>query len=159
MEGNTVYVYAYALRTVKTKEDRTPFEGAEFALFRTEGDAKNQENAIATGVSDADGLVVYKTTDGDVIKLQSGTYYIVEAKASQGFALHGNPIPVSIEATYGDTFVNGTWSSIKTIARELSFSQSTVRRAIQDLQKAKLVRKEYAYRKNGSHTSNRYYVV
>jgi len=51
------------------------------------------------------------------------------------------------------------WPSIKTIARELSFSQSTVRRAIQDLEKAKLVRKEFAYRKNGSHTSNRYYVV
>ena len=51
------------------------------------------------------------------------------------------------------------WPSIKTIARELSFSQSTVRRAIQDLEKTKLVRKEFAYRKNGSHTSNRYYVV
>ncbi len=51
------------------------------------------------------------------------------------------------------------WPSIKTIARELSFSPSTVRRAIQDLQKAKLIRKEYAYRSNGSHTSNRYYVV
>ena len=51
------------------------------------------------------------------------------------------------------------WPSIKTIARELSFSQSTVRRAIQDLEKARLVRKEFAYRKNGSHTSNRYYVV
>lgn len=51
------------------------------------------------------------------------------------------------------------WPSIKTIARELSFSQSTVRRAIQDLEKAKLVHKEFAYRKNGSHTSNRYYVA
>ncbi len=109
VEGNTVYVYTYALQTVKTKEDKTPLAGAEFALFRTEEDAKNQKNAIATGVSDADGLVVYKTTDGDVIKLQSGTYYIVETKAPQGYALHGNPIPVSIEATYGDTFVNGTY--------------------------------------------------
>lgn len=109
VEGNTVYVYTYTLQTVKVKEDKTPLEGAEFALFRTESDAKNQENAIATGVSDADGLVVYKTTDGDIIKLQSGEYFIVETKAPQGFALHGNPIPVQIEATYGDTFVNNTY--------------------------------------------------
>ena len=51
------------------------------------------------------------------------------------------------------------WPSIKTIARELSISDRTVRRAIQDLQKAKLIRKEYAYRSNGSNTSNRYYIV
>lgn len=51
------------------------------------------------------------------------------------------------------------WPSIKTIARELSISDRTVRRAIQDLQKAKLIRKEYVYRSNGSNTSNRYYIV
>ena len=51
------------------------------------------------------------------------------------------------------------WPSVKRIARDLSISDKTVRRAIQDLVKAGLVRKEYAYRKNGSHTSNRYYLL
>ena len=51
------------------------------------------------------------------------------------------------------------WPSIKRIAKDLSMSDKTVRRAIKDSEKAGLVRKEYAYRKNGSHTSNRYYVV
>ena len=51
------------------------------------------------------------------------------------------------------------WPSVKRIAMDLSISEKTVRRAIQDLEKAGLVRKEYAYRKNGSHTSNRYYLL
>lgn len=51
------------------------------------------------------------------------------------------------------------WPSIKRIANDLSISEKTARRAIQDLEKAGLIRKEYAYRKNGSHTSNRYYLL
>ena len=52
-----------------------------------------------------------------------------------------------------------SWPSVKRIAKDLSISEKTVRRAVQDLEKANLIRKEYAYRKNGSHTSNRYYVL
>ena len=55
--------------------------------------------------------------------------------------------------------VGKAWPSVKRIARDLSISDKTVRRAKQDLVKAGLVRKEYAYRKNGSHTSNRYYLL
>ncbi len=55
--------------------------------------------------------------------------------------------------------VGKAWPSIKRIAKDLSISEKTARRAIQDLEKAGLIRKEYAYRKNGSHTSNRYYLL
>ena len=55
--------------------------------------------------------------------------------------------------------VGKAWPSVKRIAKDLSISEKTVRRAIQDLEKAGLIRKEYAYRKNGSHTSNRYYLL
>ncbi len=51
------------------------------------------------------------------------------------------------------------WPSAKRIAKDLSISEKTARRAIQDLEKAELIRKEYAYRPNGSHTSNRYYLL
>ena len=51
------------------------------------------------------------------------------------------------------------WPGINTIARELSISRSTVKRAIVDLEKAGLIRKESHYRDNGSATSNRYYLV
>lgn len=55
--------------------------------------------------------------------------------------------------------VGKAWPSVKRIAKDLSISEKTVRRAVQDLEKAGLIRKEYAYRQNGSHTSNRYYVL
>ena len=48
---------------------------------------------------------------------------------------------------------------METIAKELSISDKTVRRAVKDLEKAGLVRKEYKKRKNGSFTSNRYYLT
>lgn len=54
---------------------------------------------------------------------------------------------------------NKAFPSVPTIAKDLSISVMTVRRAISDLEKAELVRKEYAYRKNGSCTSNRYYIL
>lgn len=52
-----------------------------------------------------------------------------------------------------------SWPGINTIARDLSLSRSTVKRAIQDLEDADLVRKEAHYRQNGSPTSNRYYLI
>ena len=54
---------------------------------------------------------------------------------------------------------NVTWPGINTIARDLSLSRTTVKRAIQDLETAGLVRKEARYRANGSATSNRYYLI
>ena len=51
-----------------------------------------------------------------------------------------------------------TWPGINGIGSDLSISRSTVKRAISDLVNAGYVRKEEAYRKNGSHTSNRYFI-
>ena len=42
---------------------------------------------------------------------------------------------------------------------DLSLSRSTVKRAIKDLEKAALIRKEPHYRENGSAISNRYYLL
>ena len=53
---------------------------------------------------------------------------------------------------------NVTWPGLNTIARDLSLSRSTVKRAIRDLVSAKLIRKEPHHRDNGSATSNRYYL-
>ena len=54
---------------------------------------------------------------------------------------------------------NVTWPGLNTIARELSLSRSTVKRAIRDLEQAGLIRKEAHYRQNGSATSNWYYLL
>ena len=54
---------------------------------------------------------------------------------------------------------NVTWPGLNTIARDLSLSRSTVKRAICDLEAANLIRKEPHHRENGSATSNRYYLI
>lgn len=51
------------------------------------------------------------------------------------------------------------WPGLNTIAKDLSLSRSTVKRAVKDLAKAGLIRKESHYRENGSATSNRYYLL
>lgn len=51
------------------------------------------------------------------------------------------------------------WPGIKRIATDLSLSRSTVKRALNDLVKAELIRKEAHFRENGSATSNRYYLI
>ena len=51
---------------------------------------------------------------------------------------------------------NTVWPGLNTIARDLSISRSTVKTAIQDLEKAGLLMKEARYRVNGSATSNLY---
>lgn len=50
------------------------------------------------------------------------------------------------------------WPAINTIARELSLSRSTVKRAIDDLVKAGFLEKEHRYRENGSKSSCLYTV-
>lgn len=52
-----------------------------------------------------------------------------------------------------------SWPGINTIAKDLSVSRSTVKRAVRDLEIAELIRKESHYRENGSATSNRYYLL
>lgn len=56
---------------------------------------------------------------------------------------------------HGRADAKGTcWPSIRTIARELKLSRSTVKRAINDLVESGHLKKEYRYRENGSKTSN-----
>ena len=45
------------------------------------------------------------------------------------------------------------WPAIPSIARELKLSQSTVRRALNDLRKEKLLTTEQRYRSNGGKSS------
>lgn len=50
------------------------------------------------------------------------------------------------------------WPAIKTIARDTSMSVSTVKRAIDDLLKNGLLRKERRFRESGGNSSNRYFI-
>ena len=48
------------------------------------------------------------------------------------------------------------WPGIRTIAAELGFSRSTVKRALDELCQAGLLTKESRWRENGGRTSNLY---
>lgn len=51
------------------------------------------------------------------------------------------------------------WPAVKTIARDLKLSRSTVKRALRDLVDAGYLNKQYRFRKNGSFTSNLYTLI
>lgn len=51
---------------------------------------------------------------------------------------------------------NVCWPSIPTIAKELKLSESTTRRALNDLRKAGFLKTEQRYRENGGNTSLKY---
>lgn len=111
IEGNTVYVYTYAIQTIKVDENMTPLKGAQFAIYSTKEDATAQKNAIATGTSDDNGLVEFKTASDEAIRLQSGTYYLVETVAPAGYNRYTDVIEVKVTAEYAETFTDGTWIS------------------------------------------------
>ena len=111
VEGNEVYVYTYGIKAHKQDDNGKALANAEFSMYKTAEDAKENKNAIASGVSDAKGLVEFKNTSGEVIRLQSGNYYIVETKAPAGYNRYTDTIEVKITAEYANTFTNGTWIS------------------------------------------------
>ena len=51
------------------------------------------------------------------------------------------------------------FTSMKTIARDLNLSLSTVKRAIQELLKREYIQKENRFRENGGKTSNKYFIT
>ena len=51
-----------------------------------------------------------------------------------------------------------SWYAIDTMAKDLKFSRSTVKRALQDLLDADLIEKQARFRPNGACTSNMYRV-
>ena len=107
--GNKVYVYTYGLKVLKLNEAGNPLTGATFELYKTKADAESQKNAIATGTSDSNGNVIFKNSANEEMKLQSGTYYIVETVAPAGYNVYGKVIEVEIPVQYNSVFAKNTW--------------------------------------------------
>ena len=64
---------------------------------------------IATGTSDADGVVKFKNASSEEMLVQSGRYFIKETKAPDGYNKYTDVIPVNINVTYSRTITNGTY--------------------------------------------------
>lgn len=107
--GNTVYVYTYGVSVTKLNEKSEALAGATFKIFATENDANSLQNALGTGTSDSNGLVSFKNTSNEEIKLTSGSYFIVETEAPTGYNVYGKVIPIDIDVTYSTVFTNSTW--------------------------------------------------
>ena len=52
-----------------------------------------------------------------------------------------------------------SWPAINTMARDLSISRSTVKRALADLERLGYIKKESAFRSNRAQSSNRYKII
>lgn len=109
VDGNTVYVYTFKVQVHKYDEVGTVLPGADFALYKTETDANDDRNAIATGTSDNDGIVVFYNMNHEEILLQSGNYFVRETKSPVGYNRYTDIIPIAITATYGNTLINDTY--------------------------------------------------
>ncbi|MEE0873132.1 MAG: SpaH/EbpB family LPXTG-anchored major pilin [Ruminococcus sp.] len=107
--GNTVYVYTYGVNVMKKNENGSALSGAKFSIYKTNANAQNNQSAIGSGTSDSNGKVTFLNSAGEEVKLQSGTYYIVETQAPSGYNVYGKVIPVTITATYRSAISNGTW--------------------------------------------------
>ncbi|MGN1468187.1 MAG: SpaH/EbpB family LPXTG-anchored major pilin, partial [Ruminococcus sp.] len=108
IEGNIVYVYTWSIYVDKFNEKGEVLNGAEFSLYKTKEDV-NCGKALGNGISDEKGKVYFYNSDNEEIRLQSGKYYIKETKAPTGYNLYTDVIEISIDVTYGDTFVNDTY--------------------------------------------------
>lgn len=110
-----VPVKSFGLKVQKVdSEDTTKgLKGAEFKLYKTEGDAKNNDHAIAlvgangvyrvaneVGEGSADTKVTTITTTNDghftIDGLDATKYYVKETKAPTGYVLKNEPVAVTI---------------------------------------------------------------
>ena len=87
------------LSVLKVNEQEQALAGAAFALYAvddvtlTDGGYTTAGNALLTGVTGEDGLLVF----GDDELLPQGNYYLIETSAPAGYLKNGTPIPVVVD--------------------------------------------------------------
>ena len=87
------------LSVLKVDEQDRPLAGAAFALYAvddvtlTDGGYTTAGNALLTGVTGTNGLLVF----GDDELLPQGNYYLIETSAPTGYLKNGTPIPVVVD--------------------------------------------------------------
>lgn len=107
-EEPTVHTGGYQFR--KT-DGSNPIDGAEFKIYASENDAKNNTNPIATATSNAQGIVTFTglkygsfSTDAagkaaNGVANGSTNYWIAETKTKAGYSLLSAPFMVTVDST------------------------------------------------------------
>lgn len=107
--SETPNVHTGGYSFVKTDGDK-PLQGAQFAIYATETDAKSGTNPILTATSDKNGLVQFKGlkygsfSSDEAGKNKNGTangsteYWLAETAAPKGYILLSAPFKVSVNS-------------------------------------------------------------
>lgn len=121
--GNTVYVYTYTINVNKQDQSGTALAGAQFSLYDSTGNT-----LIGTGTSAAStGLVTFKKTNGDDVKLAPGSYIVRETAAPSGYNRYAEDITVTINPTYSSTFSSTTGTYVASEPNEQGIWSTTVK--------------------------------
>ena len=135
---DTVVCFTYRLNPIKTNDHDKVLDGAKFRLY-SDADCKNEVyvkagqdgyiviNRDSVGGSDHTGgtkpdtaVEMVSGTDGtfNIYGLDSGTYYLKETDAPDGYRLLTDPIKLELKATFTterDNYVKGDGATDKTL--------------------------------------------
>lgn len=67
--------YTFGMTVRKFDTGGSAVEGAEFAVYGSDADARSGHNPLGTGRTDTDGLCVFVKPDGTKAHFRNGTYY------------------------------------------------------------------------------------
>lgn len=79
-------------------------KGAEYGVYKSESDAKNNKNKVKTLTTEENGW-------SNTVELDEGTYYLKETKNPKGYALNSSVVKVTIKAN--ETTQYGTNNELK----------------------------------------------
>lgn len=135
---DTVVCFTYRLNAIKTNDHDKVLDGAKFCLY-SDADCKNEVyvkvgqdgyiviNRDSVGGTDHTGgtkpdtaVEMVSDTDGtfNIYGLDSGTYYLKETDAPDGYRLLKDPIKLELKATFTterDNYVKGDGATDKTL--------------------------------------------
>lgn len=111
------------IKKVDKKDPTKLLSGAEFKIYKSEADAKNQENAIQRNgadyiaVSGSDGIASFRGLqygeNGGNTTTDSKHYWILETKAPDGYNRLNTPIEVIVTATSHNDTTTYTIKNVK----------------------------------------------